>query len=503
MVDETEQFTRPRVVAGRDDEPEAPEGPGQTIAGTDPLETQAAHLFADRMADQFKYNNTMGEWFVWTGMRWQVDDRQRAKFEMLQMVERMRRADAQNRRPLGKASFTNAALSLSQTMPDISRTAEDFDANHMLVGTPTGFLDLETGEHHRPDPNLMISKCLGVAPSDEADCPIWLQFLEEATANHEGLMDYLQVFFGYSLTGSMKEEIMTFVYGPGGNGKGVMLKTIGSIFGDFYTSTPASTFMETNRNEHPTELADLQGRRLVSASETDEDAKWNLSRIKEITGNENPIKARYMRQNFFEFWPVCKLMIIGNNMPEIGNVDPAIARRLRLIEMTNLPKRVDNDLKEKLMPERPAILRWMLKGLETYQKEGLIAPDCVTKASSAYLAAEDVVGQFLQDCCEPWNGGILLRKDIGFALQLYMKDNGIRKKVAQTKVYKRLVEPPYDLIEGDTYRKARCYKGIRLNDYGWSLILRQIKRDGGDMPEMDGLTGVKEESYYNDLGKFE
>ena len=67
-------------------------------------------------------------------------------------------------------------------------------------------------------------------------------------------------------------------------------------------------------DQHPTDLADLQGARLVTAIETAQGKNWNETRIKTLTGGDR-IKARYMAQDFFEYTPQFKLLIAGNNKP--------------------------------------------------------------------------------------------------------------------------------------------------------------------------------------------
>ena len=88
--------------------------------------------------------------------------------------------------------------------------------------------------------------------------------------------------------------------------------------------------MHTDR--HPTELADLRGARLVTANETDEGRRWAESRIKTLTGGD--LRARFMRQDLFEFTPQFKLMIVGNHKPSLRSVNEAARRRFNLIPFT-------------------------------------------------------------------------------------------------------------------------------------------------------------------------
>lgn len=476
MTDETEtpeETPAPRLVATTErTEAAAPAPDGPT------LEKVTGEAFARQMSSRLLYNHEYGKWVRWDGSRWEVDVVEAHFHDMTEFTNRQREMDPR-RTKLASVSFNNNALIVARSSPDMRRKASDFDQDPMLLGTPTGYVNLETGRHRKSDPAKMITKATGVTPMGTAKCPEWLKFINWAFAEDEEIIRYMQKFFGYCLTGRMNEEVLTFIYGSGGNGKGVMLYTIGQVMGDYYQSTPASTFMAKKFNEHPTELARLDGARLVSASETNEGDKWDMSRIKEITGNENPISARFMRKDFFEFWPVCKLLIIGNNKPSIDDVDPAITRRLRLIEMNQKLEegQVDTGLKAALAEEYPGILRWIIDGAMAWKKEGLAPPAKITETSKAYLKSEDVVGEFVDHALEMRNGGVLLRKDISWALGVYLKQNGFTKKVPATRVYKFL-EERRGLSRDERHLGARAFLGINITPDFWE-ILRSTMDDKG------------------------
>ena len=96
------------------------------------------------------------------------------------------------------------------------------------------------------------------------------------------------------------------------------------------------TFIASKNDRHPTDLAALKGARMVCASETEEGRAWSEVRIKQLTGGDR-IAARFMRQDFFEFVPQFKLTVIGNNVPELHNVDDAARRRLNIVPFTQKP----------------------------------------------------------------------------------------------------------------------------------------------------------------------
>lgn len=144
----------------------------------------------------------------------------------------------------------------------------------------------------------------------------------------------------------------------------------------------------------------MRGARLVTATETEEGRRWAESRIKALTGGDK-ISARFMRQDFFEFVPAFKLLIAGNHKPGLRSVDEAIRRRLHLIPFSVTIPQAERDhrLAERLRDEWPGILAWMIEGCREWQSDGLKPPAAVAAATEAYLAAEDAMGEWLNDCC--------------------------------------------------------------------------------------------------------
>jgi len=215
------------------------------------------------------------------------------------------------------------------------------------------------------------------------------------------LVAFLQRLAGYALTGLTLEHALFFLFGTGANGKTTFITTITGCAGDYHRTAPIETFTDCRTERHPTDLAGLRGARLVTAVETEEGRRWAESKIKALTGGDK-IAARFMRQDFFEYAPQFKLVIAGNHKPGLRAVDEAIRRRFNLIPFTITipPAERDEKLSDRLKPELPGILAWMIQGALEWQKQGLEPPEAVTSATAAYLEAEDAVPTWIDDCCE-------------------------------------------------------------------------------------------------------
>jgi putative DNA primase/helicase len=267
------------------------------------------------------------------------------------------------------------------------------------LNTPGGIVDLRTGKLRPAIQEDYCTKISAVAPA--GDCPQWLAFLSRITNGDQELQSFMQRMAGYALTGLTREHALFFLYGTGGNGKGVFLRAISGVMGDYAKTAPVETFIDSKSQNHPTDVAGLQGARLVTAIETEEGRRWAESKLKNLTGGDK-IAARFMRQNFFEFVPQFKLVVAGNHKPGLRSVDEAIRRRLNLIPftVTIAPEERDGELDDKLRAEWGGILQWAIDGCLEWQRTGLGAPETVTAATGAYLAEEDTIARWIEDCCE-------------------------------------------------------------------------------------------------------
>jgi putative DNA primase/helicase len=314
-----------------------------------------------------------------------------------------RQVDERGRDALMRLSFAEKIERGARTEHSLAVTSDQMDANQFLLATPLGTVDLQTGLLRASDPADLLTKVTAVAPSERSDCPRFRKFMDEATRGDQELIRFLQQFCGYSLTGSIREQALAFICGPGGNGKGVFANVIGGILKDHAKVAPMEALTASNAVRHETELAMLRGARLVTASETEAGKSWAEARVKQLTGGD-PITARFMHRDHFTFKPTFKLLVIGNHKPALRNVDNANRRRMNIVEFPHIPAEPDLVLEAKLKGEWPAILRWMIEGCLDWQDAGLIRPKSVIKASADYLASQDTFGaafsEWIAEACD-------------------------------------------------------------------------------------------------------
>ena len=88
-------------------------------------------------------------------------------------------------------------------------------------------------------PEDFITRHTAVSPAPPGTlAPHRLAFLNEATEGDDDLLGFLRRWAGYCLSGDVSEEVLTFLYGSGGNGKGVFGGTISAIMNSYAVSMP-------------------------------------------------------------------------------------------------------------------------------------------------------------------------------------------------------------------------------------------------------------------------
>lgn len=365
-----------------------------------------AERLVKRRGEAIRYCEDMGRWLAWDGQRWNVSGESHVHYLVAQLCAEAAPdvyADAQSPKDGATAAKAmtsnakrNAVVSYAQIMPALAVRVTALDARPHLLNTPAGIIDLRTGERTDPDPLLLQTKVTSVAPA-YGEPVLWMKFLREATSNDADMIEYLQRVAGYALTGDKSLHSLHFFYGPGGNGKGTFLNTLREVWGEYAKVADMGLFTAARFEQHSTGLADLAGARLVLAQETDDSRSWDEAKLKQLTSND-PVKARFMREDFFEFKPLFKLLFAGNHKPSIKTVDDALKRRIHIVPFTNKPEHPDPLLGRKLESEYPQILQWAVEGARKFYADSLLHdPASVHDATEEYFEDEDDMGEWLRE----------------------------------------------------------------------------------------------------------
>lgn len=443
-----------------------------TLARSDDGNAQA---LVDEYGEHLRYCSDRGRWLAWSGNVWQWQHgnggaaREYAKAIARALPESGTEAQNHKRRALS-AKGTSDMLTQAATDPRITVTMDQLDAHAWELNTPGGIIDLRTGQLLPPDPEKLHTRITSCAPDFNADPGLWLTFLAQTFPDGETLIGFMQRLVGYSVVGEVREHILPFAYGGGGNGKGVFLEAIKGVLGDYATTSPNGFLMASNYSAHTTEIARLAGARMVICSEVNETDRFDEAKVKALTGGDS-LTARFMRQDDFTFRPSHHLWLMGNHQPAVESGGHSFWRRLRLIPFTHtVPEnQIIEDLQGLLATQHgPAILAWIAHGAAAYATGGLQEPAGVKAATEDYAHSVDTVGRFIEEECtlHPGDAAPHLATDVSAIRAAYERwclDNGetpLRGRAFQSQIARHgvLTGPNAPRGTGGTRR----YGGITL-----------------------------------------
>lgn len=389
-------------------------------------EITLGRLFSDVFRDVARYNTTAREWYVYDGIVWRCDTgsmivEQYAK--MLQGALMIYAGSIQNEANQDDVSrYQKFVASLGSrgkrvTMLQDARdfnfvSAEDFDRDPYLLNCQNCVIDLRTMQPREHDPALLLSMVTNVWFDPDQTPERFLQFMDEVTIHDQPVIRYMQMLFGYALTGENTQEEFYLFYGSTTrNGKSTLLDVYGYMLGDYAKNIQPETLAQKDKNSRNAsgDIARLDGCRFLQMSEPPKRMKFDVPLLKTLLGRDK-ITARHIYEREFEFVPIFKLFINSNYLPIVADDTLFSSGRVKVIPFNRHfePKEQDRHLKKKLKSRDSisGIFNWCLAGLRSYyqSEEALIEPEAVRIATDNYRRQSDKIQNFINDCLEEKSG---------------------------------------------------------------------------------------------------
>jgi putative DNA primase/helicase len=363
-----------------------------------------AERLVDHHGESIRFCGDKREWFVWNGCRWTADQGavvQLAKKTIRAMqVERnhllsqseyypdgweilRRHADGLSnwaKRSEGVARII-AMLRLAESDPRVTIGSQDFDRDSWVLNLRNGTIDLRSARFREHKPEELLTKVAGPTYEPDARCDRWQRFLEEVFEPHPEVIPFLQKAIGYTLTGDTREECVFVLRGTGRNGKSTLIGVLHQLFASYGGVAEIETFLASRRSALREDIADMCGRRFVSAQEPMMTGMFAESTLKWLSGGDR-LRARRLYEHAQEFHPTHKLWLAVNRLPALRMDDCAAWSRLRVIPFdVSFTNKADRELKHELQSELSGILRWALHGCLLWQKTGLGSTPSIESAT--------------------------------------------------------------------------------------------------------------------------
>jgi len=313
-----------------------------------------------------------------------------------------------------------------ETHAELYTDGSEFDQNPLLIPLKNGVWDVERGELLPHSPDHYFTRALNANYNPDQATPNWNQALDnwcwddELGMPNTELREYLLHALGYTLTGSVREQKLFVIHGPGATGKSTLLTIVQHIMGEWsgFLEQDVITEQRNQTREYSRAVAPLKNRRYIIHPELAENAKIANEKIKRIVSTE-AIALRELYREVEMVKPQHKIWVSTNYVPQVD--DPALWRRIVVIpflsvfdETANTLYRKqppDKDLLRKLIAEADGIATQLCQYATKWYHNGL--PECQTvrEYTAQQRSESDPFEDWFASCVVPTPNGRVLNDE--------------------------------------------------------------------------------------------
>ena len=401
-------------------------------------------LYAELHRGKYIYNKAAQEWLVWRGHYWERDVMDETAIAVENVAQKYLQERAWIEEKIGEAAKAgnkdevkrlealirsierrvdrlrsnrgrNNTLQFAHTCQNaLAIKGDELDLNPWLLACKNGVIDLRTGKFRPGRQEDWITKASPIEWTGlETPAPAWEKFLLEIQSDRKDVVAYMQRLFGYAIAGLTSEHILPVLYGQGRNGKSVLVETICYVLGSLAGPIQSELLLDQGKIKSSSgpspDIMSLRGLRIAIASETDEGRKISSAQVKKLTGGDT-LRGRNPHDKYeIAFQPTHTLFLLTNHKPHAPADDFAFWERVHLIPflMSFVDRKPeaenerpqDKKLPEKLRAEASGILAWLVRGCLLWQEQGLNPPPIVKEATREYRRDEDLLADFIEECC--------------------------------------------------------------------------------------------------------
>lgn len=447
-----------------------------------------AELFVAQNGRKVRYCTPKKSWYVWTGKRWQPDEKDYVRelmkltirsiyAEAAKIEDKSDRGNMANWAKQSEAAYRmDAALKLAKSDEAVAILPKSFDADDWLLNCENGTINLKTGELNPHNPDDTISRICPVYYDREATFGMWDKFLSNALDENEEMLMWLAKAIGYSVTGDVSEEKMFFIHGNTATGKSTFTEAIKVVLGDYAQTADFETFLRRSQvGDTRNDVARLEGARFVVSNEVDEGKRLAEGLVKSLTGGDT-ITARFLYQEQFEFKCKAKLWLAANHAPQIKDNDDAIWRRILKVPFEHgIPEsQRDPKIKSTLQNTKiagPAILAWIVTGCLLWQKEGLGDTKEIRHATKELRQDNNPLKDFFAERCVFGENLYVTKKGMREEYEKYAKESGIKYPLGPKEFNIRLREKGCtEKTKKLKTKNVSCWIGVEMNSDSYDEI---------------------------------
>lgn len=300
-----------------------------------------------------------------------------------------------------RRSSARIASALKEAKPKMSIKASMLDGDPLILNTPDGEINLETGEMQPHDPEHFITHMTSYAPSDKG-AEQWAEFIRQISCNDEKLAGFLKQIAGMAAIGKVYEERLFIALGSGGNGKSTFFNALQEVLGDYACTIRSELLVASNDSGKKFEYASLRGKRFAVAEELGENRQLDSAQVKQLCSTGD-INAQLKGKDVFTFKPSHTIVLCTNHMPSVKVIDSGTWDRLIVLPFNGRFRGQANEVKNygNYLAKNcgGAILQWVIDGAREYIQNDykLIIPNCISSAIEQYRQENDWLTDFFNE----------------------------------------------------------------------------------------------------------
>ena len=174
--------------------------------------------------------------------------------------------------------------------------------------------------------------------------------------------------------------------------------------GDYAGSLSTETLITHSRKNKSPEYAELRGKRIVVASELEEETRLDTATVKKLCSTD-PIYAEKKYKDPFQFAPSHTIILHTNHLPNVRTMDNGTWRRLIVVPfMATIDDNADiKNYCEYLFDHAGgAVLSWIIEGARKFiaQQYKMELPKIVKDTIETYRQENNLIGNFILDECD-------------------------------------------------------------------------------------------------------
>lgn len=238
-----------------------------------------------------------------------------------------------------------------------------------VIAFKNGLYQLAGGELQEHTNQWFSSSCLEYDYNPDAQCPNFVNTLNQWFPNSPKDIDTIQKMIGYLLTTRTELQKIFMLAGVPRSGKSTLTKVIKALIGK---RNATSTSLVQLSGDYG--MAGWIGKQLAVVNDAHSGSGVSQERVLDIlkgVSGEDEMSINRKYKDAVDVRLQCRIVIVTNHAHEFHDPSGAMARRMVTVYFgRSFVGQEDHTLEEKLMNELPGIAIWALEGLKTLNGNG-------------------------------------------------------------------------------------------------------------------------------------